>query len=93
MNLHERNPTCHVGFGGVGLKRIRFWIRPVTICTLIGLIIGIISTPKNMVSNGQVFYSVPFGQWIGNVAVVVLVWVVIGVMLEVIFRLIRRRKR
>lgn len=72
------------------MKRIKFWIRPTTICTVLGLVLGLLDTPKTMVSNGKVIESVSFGPWLGHVLFTMFAGLVLGVVIELIMALVHK---
>jgi len=75
------------------MRRLGFWVRPITICILIGLILGILEVPKTLVSSDGQVTSVPFGQWLDSVLHAVLIFAVLGIILEGFFFLIRSLRR
>ncbi|QSO50956.1 hypothetical protein JZ785_19035 [Alicyclobacillus curvatus] len=49
------------------MNRIKFWIRPVTIFTVLGLIIGLVHAGTTTVNDGKIIQSDSLSQWIGHV--------------------------
>jgi hypothetical protein len=75
------------------LRRLRLWVRPITISILIGLILGILEEPKTSVSSDGQLISIPFGQWLGSVIHSALILAVLGIIIEGIMFLIHTLRR